>query len=320
MNSLTKKRISFSIFNEADYSTRQFTVSRMAFLITVLSVCVAVCLTGLIAFRCRNLRKIIPAATLLEETSISQQYMLAAQNEQLNLLNEKITGLGEKFQQLQEMQNKIYKIGRIEQPVNHENFFGIGGARAEDTDKINDSKNDSVLNNSNDTNHQPGNTLKNKIAFDPPLINGRMFALDHSDFCTNPIACIPYTIPTGETLTKKNQHLLPGQNNYYRAGASKTVQSNEIISPANGIITFVDVTSSSNDNKIIIDHGHGYVTRYACLKNVIKKTGEFVLKGEVIGYAETGSSETPSQFSCEIILNGLPVNPEKRIIHDPFLL
>lgn len=308
-----KKQISFSIFNEADYSAKQFAASRAVFLLTVLAICAAVCLTGFVAIRCNALRKTIPTTALLEETSRNQQYLLAAQTQQINLLNEKLSGLETKFEQLHEIKNKICKTGRIEQPVNQENFFGIGGSRAEYPDKETDAENDNSLDNRIGTNRQPDKTLENNMAIDPPVINDHMLVLNYSDFCITPIAGLPYSLPTSAAITENlqpSQRLFPAQNDYYRG---------LLLAPANGIITFVDVNSDTGTN-VIIDHGHGYITRYACLKSVIKKMGELVLKGEVIGYAGTSSSETPSQFSYEILLNGLPVNPDKYITHDPFLL
>lgn len=321
MKPLVKKRISFSIFNEADFSSKQFTVSQTIFLLTVLSVFAAVCLTGFIAVRCNTLHRTIPPPALLEEASSNQRHLVSSQTQQIRLLNEKINGLTNKFEQLQAMKNEICKIGRIEQPVNHENLFGIGGSRAEEMAKPTDVEKDSSSGNGIDT-APPDINRQKSIAFNPTAANGRMLILDHSSFYINPIACVPSSLPMNGIIAegpRQSQPLISGQTDFHHGVLLKAVQGDEIMTPANGIIAFVDVNNDSK-NTVIIDHGHGYVTRYACLESVTKELGELVLKGDVIGHAKSGPSETPSQFYYEIILNGLPVNPEKYTAHDPFLL
>jgi len=322
LKTLLKEQISFSIFSEADYSNKQFTVSRLIFLFTVLSVFAAVGLTGFIAVKCIHLHKTIPAPGVLEEASSNQQHLITAQTQQIDLLNKKLNGLKKQFQELQSMKNEICTIGRIAQPVNHENLFGIGGSRGGDMDRTKEADLHYRLNNRTITSQLP-KTLRKSIAADTKSANGRMVVLNHSDFYINPIACIPSSLPTRAKITKEetqqSSRSITGPDDSHRGILLNAVEGGEVTAPANGIITYVD-TDKASGNTVIIDHGHGYITRYACLKIVTKKLGALVLKGEVIGHADTNPSETPSQFYYEIVLNGLPVNPEKYTAHDPFLL
>jgi hypothetical protein len=321
LKSLLNRQISFSIFSETDHSSKHFSVSQFFFLLTVLSICAVACLTGLIAFRCSFLHKTLPSKTLLEETKLSQQSRISAQTEQINLLNQKLGELNEKFTKLQGMKSEICKIGRIEQPVNQENLFGVGGSRGETVGKGSDTGLTGRTDDSVNADPPSDKNRQNDTDFDPAAPNGRKLVLNRSDFYINPIACIPSSLPLNGAIQKEQEagQIIARSNDSPQGILLKTVEGNEIMAPANGIITFVNNENDAGET-VIIDHGHGYVTRYACLQNVTKKLGSLVLKGEVIGQAQAGSSEVPPHFFYEIMLNGLPVNPEKYINQDPFLL
>ena len=64
-----------------------------------------------------------------------------------------------------------------------------------------------------------------------------------------------------------------------------------------------------------IDHGHGMVTRYGHLKEILKKRGEPVKRGDIIAeMGDTGRSTGP-HLHYEVHLNGVPVNPIKYILN-----
>ncbi len=321
---LFKEQISFSIFNEADYSSRRFTLSRAMFLLSVMSVCALVVLTGLITLRCTRLNRTIPSPVLLAEASINQQQRISAQAQQINLLNDKINGLKVKFEQLQAMKQDICKIGRIEQPVNHENLFGIGGSRMETPSGTDEAEKDDTPAGVIDLIRFPDKGISPTPTVGSTDSTGRMVFLDHSDFYINPIACIPSSLPTRGAIANADEisAVSPSLNAppcSHRGILLKTTHDGEVMAPANGIITYID-RDKDTGKILIIDHGHGYITRYDRLENVTKEVGQLVLKGEVIGHAETESGGSPAQFYYEIMLNGLPINPEKYTAHDPFLL
>jgi murein DD-endopeptidase MepM/ murein hydrolase activator NlpD len=62
-------------------------------------------------------------------------------------------------------------------------------------------------------------------------------------------------------------------------------------------------------NFIDIDHGHGFVTRYAHLENIDVRIGQRVKKGNVIGtVGSTGGSVAP-HLHFEVLRKGKPVDP-----------
>jgi murein DD-endopeptidase MepM/ murein hydrolase activator NlpD len=78
---------------------------------------------------------------------------------------------------------------------------------------------------------------------------------------------------------------------------------------ADGVVESVTRSGRGLGNQIVIDHGFGYRTLYACLDEIGVRAGRRVKRGEVIGtVGDTGLSVAP-HLHYEVHLNGEPVNP-----------
>ncbi len=62
---------------------------------------------------------------------------------------------------------------------------------------------------------------------------------------------------------------------------------------------------------IIIDHGDGYMSLYGYNQSLLKKTGDWILPGEIIALAGDSGGQIRSGVYFEIRNNGAPVNPAK---------
>lgn len=60
---------------------------------------------------------------------------------------------------------------------------------------------------------------------------------------------------------------------------------------------------------IIVDHGGGYVTLYGHCEKVAVSVGDYVTKGQVIGYVGTTGNSTGYHLHFEIRVNGVAENP-----------
>ena len=82
-----------------------------------------------------------------------------------------------------------------------------------------------------------------------------------------------------------------------------------VMATADGVVENVTRSGRGLGNRILIDHGYGYKTLYACMEELGVRRGLHVKRGEVIGtVGESGLSVAP-HLHYEVHLNGEPVNP-----------
>ena len=81
-----------------------------------------------------------------------------------------------------------------------------------------------------------------------------------------------------------------------------------IIAPANGMVKEAH-REPDFGNMILIDHGYGFVTRYAHLSAFKVKPGEIVTRGQVIGLMGSTGRSTGSHLHYEVYKNGSIVDP-----------
>lgn len=82
-----------------------------------------------------------------------------------------------------------------------------------------------------------------------------------------------------------------------------------VFASGDGIVSRADNTASGFGNHIVIRHGFGYETLYAHLSRYKARIGQYVKRGDIIGYVgSTGRSEAP-HLHYEVHKNGEVVNP-----------
>jgi murein DD-endopeptidase MepM/ murein hydrolase activator NlpD len=81
-----------------------------------------------------------------------------------------------------------------------------------------------------------------------------------------------------------------------------------IMATAPGVISFVGVRSGYG-NVVEIDHGNGYMTRYAHNSANLAEVGTRVHEGQVIARVGSTGRSTGAHCHFEVWLNGKPVNP-----------
>ena len=89
-----------------------------------------------------------------------------------------------------------------------------------------------------------------------------------------------------------------------------------ILAPARGRVTYAGHRGGGYGNMVEINHGYGYITRFAHASRVLVKKGQTVERGQVIAeVGETGLTTGP-HLHYEVEVNGQQVNPLNFIIAD----
>ena len=81
-----------------------------------------------------------------------------------------------------------------------------------------------------------------------------------------------------------------------------------IYATASGVVT-LDEKFDGFGKMITIDHGFGYVTRYAHMQGFLVKEGQKVRRGELIGQVGNTGLSTAPHLHYEVLLNGQQIDP-----------
>lgn len=82
----------------------------------------------------------------------------------------------------------------------------------------------------------------------------------------------------------------------------------DVLAVAEGVVTYADMRSGYG-NTVEIDHGNGYMTRYAHNARNTVEVGARVHVGEVVAKVGSSGRSTGPHCHFEVWLNGRPVNP-----------
>lgn len=69
-------------------------------------------------------------------------------------------------------------------------------------------------------------------------------------------------------------------------------------------------------NEVEIDHGYGYITKYAHMQMFVVKKGQNVKRGQMIGYVGNSGGSTAPHCHYEIIKDGRKIDPIQYMIQD----
>jgi len=107
------------------------------------------------------------------------------------------------------------------------------------------------------------------------------------------------------------------KGNYKHPGVDfAAARGTTVSATANGRVVTVSRTTlqAGYGNYIDIDHGHGFVTRYAHLDEIKVQRGQNVSKGTVIGTVGSSGGSTAPHLHYEVIRDGEPVDPARYLM------
>lgn len=88
-----------------------------------------------------------------------------------------------------------------------------------------------------------------------------------------------------------------------------------VLAVADGVVSFAGVRSGYG-NTVEIDHGNGYVTRYAHNARLERQVGDLVRAGQEIARAGSSGRSTGAHVHFELWQDGVVVNPRKFLGHN----
>jgi len=83
-----------------------------------------------------------------------------------------------------------------------------------------------------------------------------------------------------------------------------------VLAPADGTVVFADFLGGYG-RAVVLDHGHGITTRYGHLASFSIAAGQYIHRGDVLGYVGLSGRSTGPHLHYEVRINDTPVNPYK---------
>ena len=101
-----------------------------------------------------------------------------------------------------------------------------------------------------------------------------------------------------------------GGGQYHKGIDFKASVGDPVLTVADGVVSFAG-DKSGYGNVVDVDHGNGYVTRYAHNSRLVVRVGDLVRVGQEIAKAGSTGRSTGAHVHFEVWENGAVVNPRK---------
>lgn len=307
-----RKTISLFVLSDTGSSIMQATISRI--ILCFLSIVVVAFLTvvGIVGYDYFNIKKALLSDYQLESNVADYLCEISNQREQIKQFAVEINSLKSKIVNLNDFEKKIRIIANLEKVDENDNLFGVGGSAPDDLDTqvpVTEKYN-SLLREMHDQTDQLKFASHNQQ-------KGFESLLDSLEDKKNFLACTPAIRPTTGWLSSKfgyRKSPFTGKREFHKGLDIATKAGTPIVATANGVITYSG-NKGFMGKMIVIDHGHGMVTRYAHIQKLLKKRGESVKRGDVIALVGNTGRSTGPHLHYEVHLNGIPVNPAKYVLN-----
>ena len=307
-----RKKISFVILSNTGAPAKQICASRASIRLIGLVVVVCLAVFGYVVYDYYNLKHTTEKLQLRDVTISAQLNEIQDQRRQIQEFTSEINILKENLVTLNQFENKIRIIANLEESDESDNIFGVGGSIPEDLDAQIPlkEKHNSLMREMHDQIDQLS------LASNYQQIGFESLIKDLQDQ-QNLLASTPAIRPVrGWTTSKFGYRISPftGRREFHKGFDIATKKGTKIMATAAGVVTFAG-RKGLLGRTIIIDHGHGMVTRYAHCDKFLKKRGEKVKRWEPIATVGNTGRSTGPHVHYQVNLNGMPVNPEKYIIN-----
>lgn len=304
-----RKKISLVILSNSGSSVKQLTIST-AFLRIFALVCLII--LGIFGYD-YYLLKMTSIQTRNSEVTISTQNdEIIRQRKQIQGFAEEIAELKAELVELNNFEKKIRIIANIEKTDGQDALFGIGGSIPEDLDTqipLNQRHN-SLL---RDMHEQVDQLHMASVNQGQGFASLFKFLKDQQ----NLLASTPAVRPCqGWTTSRFGYRKSPftGRREFHKGYDIANRKGTPIIATADGVISYTGPKGLLG-NIVMIDHGHGMVTRYGHLYKIVVKRGQTIKRGDTIALMGNSGRSTGPHVHYEVHLNGIPVNPEKYILN-----
>ena len=304
-----RKKISFVVLSNSGSAIKQLTISSTFLRLFTIIFLIG---SGIFAFDYYKLRVAALNTEKHDVTIAGQTDEIINQRKQIQEFAEEITSLKSLLVDLNNFEKKIRIIANIEKKDDQDSLFGVGGSIPEDLDThipLNQ-KHNSLLRDMHEQVEQLNLASINQNESFESLFK---YLKDQQ----NLLASTPAVRPSrGWTTSRFGYRTSPftGRREFHKGYDIANRPGTPIIATADGVVSFTGPKGFLG-NLIVVDHGHGMVSRYGHCSKILSKRGAIVKRGDTIALMGNTGRSTGPHLHYEVHLNGIPVNPEKYILN-----
>lgn len=237
---------------------------------------------------------------------------LAFQQKQIDTFAREINHLKSRLMALGEFERRIRVVAGLQTDDGTAGFLGIGGSLPEElaTGTGQARKRTALM---REMHHQMGGlemaTKDRTMGFDR--------LMEELKSQKNLLACKPSIRPAEGIFSSgfgSRECPFTGLPEFHSGLDIANHQGTPILATADGTITFVGEKGPMG-RIVVINHGHGLVTRYAHIDEALKKQGDRVKRGDVVARMGNTGRSTGPHVHYEVRINGVPVDPTDHILN-----
>jgi murein DD-endopeptidase MepM/ murein hydrolase activator NlpD len=311
-----RKKISFVILGSSGAPAKQICASKTSLRMFGLALVLLFAGVGYIVYDYYNLKQTTSHLQNREIYISSQLEEIHNQRMQIQEFASEINSLKEKLLALNNFEKKIRIIANIEKNNESENMFGVGGSIPEDLDADIPlkEKHNSLMRDMHEQIEQLSRASVNQHEGFESLLKSLE---DQQNLLASTPAIRPVPNEAKTWLTSKFGYRISPftqRREFHKGYDISGRKGTPILATADGVVTFAGKKGLLG-NTVVIDHGHGIITRYGHCEELLKKRGDKVKRWEPVALMGNTGRSTGPHVHYEVHLNGIPVNPEKYILN-----
>jgi murein DD-endopeptidase MepM/ murein hydrolase activator NlpD len=311
-----RKNISFVILGSSGAPAKQICASKTSIRLFGLALILLFAGVGYIIYDYVSLKQTTSHLKNREIYISSQLDEIHSQRMQIQEFASEINSLKEKLIALNNFEKKIRIIANIEKTNDSENIFGVGGSIPEDleADIPLKEKHNSLMRDMHAQIEQLSRASVNQHAEFESLLKSLE---DQQNLLASTPAIRPISRDVKSWVTSSFGYRLSPftqRREFHKGYDISSRKGTPILATADGVVTFAGKKGLLG-NTVVIDHGHGMITRYGHCDEFLKKRGDKVKRWEPIALMGNTGRSTGPHVHYEVHLNGIPVNPEKYILN-----
>lgn len=306
------KKLTFYMMSHSGSKVRQMTFSRKTICVAAAATVIGAAGMGWLVKDYAGNRSAVMQLEQLQADLAQKTELINRQHQQIQEFGAKINTLKDQMVTLKGFENKVRIIANLEVKESDTGVFGVGGSVPEDLDtRLGISETHSSL--IREIHDQVALLETGSVA----QIEGFESLLKALEDQRNLLAATPAIRPAKGWVTSKFGYRtspFTGRREFHKGLDIANRMGTPVFATADGVITFAG-SRGLIGNVVVIDHGHGLVTRYGHLKSSEVKRGDRVKRGDKIALMGNTGRSTGPHVHYEVRLNGMPVNPVKYILN-----